>query len=113
MLHTTDEQSDPNFKICRDAKRRFTEATDAKGRKFEVIDLPLTSDLSHMNFYIGNGCVLVPISGNKDDDEEPMGILRELFGEHDVIGIDSTVLGEGGGGIHCITQQVPKMVQPR
>ena len=108
LLHTTDDKSDPNFAICRDAKRRLKEATDAKGRKLEVIDLPLTSDLSHMNFYIGNNCVLVPTTGNKEEDDEPMGIIRELFDDRDVIGIDGTVLGEGGGGIHCITQQVPK-----
>ena len=108
LLHTTDDKSDPNFAICRDAKRRLKEATDAKGRKLEVIDLPLTSDLSHMNFYIGNNCVLVPTKGNKEEDDEPMGIISELFDDRDVIGIDGTVLGEGGGGIHCITQQVPK-----
>jgi agmatine deiminase len=38
-----------------------------------------------------------------------MGILMEAFSEYDVIGIDSNLLGEGGGGIHCITQQVPKV----
>ena len=107
-MHTTDDKSDPNTAICRDAKRRLLEATDAKGRKLEVIDLPLTSELSHMNFYIGNDCVLVPITGNRDEDDEPLGILRELFDDYDVIGIESNVLGKGGGGIHCITQQVPR-----
>ena len=55
----------------------------------------------------------MPITGSKDDDEEPMGILRELFDKYDVIGIDSTVLGEGGGGIHCITQQVPRPISKK
>ena len=110
LLHTTDDKSDPNFAICRDAKRRLRDATDAKGRKLEIIDLPLTSDLSHMNFYIGNQCVLVPTTGNQEQDDEPMGILRELFDEYEVVGINGTVLGEGGGGIHCITQQVPKPI---
>ena len=61
-----------------------------------------------MNFYIGNGCVLVPIAKKRDEDKRPLGILRELFKDRKVIGIDGTVLGEGGGGIHCITQQFPK-----
>ncbi len=109
LLHTTDDRSDRNFAICQDVKRRLKETTDAKGRKLEVIDLPLDSELSHMNFYIANGCVLVPIAGRRDEDSRPMSILREVFPNRKVIGLDGTVLGEGGGGIHCITQQVPKV----
>jgi agmatine deiminase len=62
-----------------------------------------------MNFYIGNDCILVPITTRREEDERPMGILREVFSDYEVIGIDGIVLGEGGGGIHCITQQVPKV----
>ena len=109
LVHVCDDTSDPNFKICQDAIQRLKESKDAKGRKLDVIELPLDSELSHMNFYIGNGCVLVPIANKRDEDERPLGILRDLFKDRKVIGIDSTVLGEGGGGIHCITQQVPKV----
>jgi agmatine deiminase len=109
LLHTTKDHSDRNFAICQDAKRRLKEATDAKGRKLEVIDLPLDADLSHMNFYIANDCVLVPIASKRDEDKRPMAILREVFPDRKVIGLDGIVLGEGGGGIHCITQQVPKV----
>lgn len=109
LLHTTKDKSDVNYQICQDAKRRLNETTDAKGRKLEVIELPLDSELSHMNFYIGNDCILVPITTRHEEDERPMGILREVFSDYEVIGLDGTVLGEGGGGIHCITQQVPKV----
>ncbi len=109
LLHTTTDRSDPSYKICQDAKRRLQETTDAKGRKLEVIELPLDAELSHMNFYIANDCILVPIIGQTDQDERPIAILREVFDDYDVVGIDSTILGEGGGGIHCITQQVPKV----
>lgn len=109
LLHTTEFKDDPNYEICRDAKRRLEAATDAAGRKLEVVELPLTSEtVTHMNFYIGNGFVLVPTAGRKREDKEPMGILRDVFPDHKVIGVDGTVLGEGGGGIHCITQQVPR-----
>ena len=110
LLHVTDKRTDPNYKICQNAKRCLQESRDANGRTFEVVDLPLTSDeVGHMNFYVGNGCVLVPITGRHREDFEPMGILRDIFPKHEVIGIDGTALGQGGGGIHCITQQVPKI----
>ena len=108
LLHSCDDKNDPNYKICRDAKKILSEATDAKGRKFEIIDLPL-HDGGHMNFYLGNGCVLVPIADDPDEDDIPLGIIRELFDDREVIGIGGHILAEGGGGIHCITQQVPKV----
>lgn len=108
LLHSTDDQNDPNYAICRDAKRRLSKTRDARGRRLEVVDLPLTSaSIAHMNFYIANGCVLVPTAGSMREDARPMAILRELFPKRDVVGVDGTVLAEGGGGIHCITMQVP------
>lgn len=107
LLHTTEDKRDPNFNICQDAKRRLRDATDAMGRKLEVIDVPLDGDVSYMNFYVANECVLVPVTKDPRQDKRPLGILKEVFSEYDVIGIDSNVLGEGGGGIHCITQQLP------
>lgn len=109
LLHTTDDRSDPNYRICLDAKRRLQEATDASGRRIEVVEVPLDGDVSNINFYIANGCILVPITKDRRQDERPMGVLKEVFADYDVIGIDCNVLGEGGGGIHCITQQVPRL----
>jgi len=109
LLHTTDDRSDRNYRICQDAKKRLQQATDAQGHRLEVIEVPLDGDVSYMNFYIANGCILVPITKDQRQDARPMGVLREVFDDYDVIGIDSTVLGEGGGGIHCITQQVPSI----
>lgn len=108
LLHTTEDRSDPNHAICQDAKRRLQEATDAKGRRLEVIEVPLDGEISHLNFYLANDAVLVPITMDRRQDERPLGALREVFTDYKVIGIDSRVLGEGGGGIHCITQQIPK-----
>ena len=107
LLHTTDDRNDRNFALCQDAKRRLRESTDAKGRKLEVIEVPLDGDVSYMNFYIANDCILVPITTDRHQDERPVGILKEVFDDYEVIGIDSRILGKGGGGIHCITQQVP------
>ena len=63
LVHTTQHKSDPNFEICAAAKRCLEQSTDAKKRKLEIVDLPLTENGNHMNFYIGNGFVLVPTVG--------------------------------------------------
>jgi len=107
LLHSCDLRNDPNYEICAAAKHVLAQTTDAQGRRLEIIDLPLGDDLAHMNFYICNGAVIVPIAEDDEQDDEPMAILREVFPDREVVGIGGTVLSEGGGGIHCITQQVP------
>jgi len=108
LLHATNDRSDPSFNSCQDAKRRLREATDAAGRSLDVIEVPLDAELSHINFYVANDCVLVPVTTRRRENARALAILREVFSTRKVLGIDSTVLAEGGGGIHCITQQVPK-----
>ena len=108
LLHTTSQTSDPNYAITQTAKRILQETTDARGRRFEVIEVPLTSwDLVHMNFYICNGAVIVPIANSKSEDDAPLGILKDVFPNHRIVGVSGKIMAGGGGGVHCITQQVP------
>ena len=112
LLHTTDDTSDPNYQICLDAKRRLQETTDAKGRKLEIIELPLGDDVAHINFYFTNGGIIVPIANDPSQDDAPLGILQEVFPEREVLPVNGNVLAAGGGGVHCITQQVPVVTSP-
>ncbi|MEE9391372.1 MAG: agmatine deiminase family protein [Planctomycetota bacterium] len=102
LLHTTDDKKDPNYAICKDAKKRLV----AAGLK--VIDLPLADDIVHMNFYIGSGAkhIYVPICGDPKQDQPALKILRKLFAS--VIAIPAKAITEAGGGLHCVTQQIPQ-----
>lgn len=110
LLHSTDDVNDPNYKICLDAKKRLLQARDALERPLDIVEIPLGRDVAHINFYLANGGVIVPIADDPEQDDAPLAILREVFPEREVIGVSSLVLAEGGGGIHCITQQVPKLL---
>jgi agmatine deiminase len=61
----------------------------------------------YLNFYVVNGAVIVPVAGHVDDDEM-LALLGEYVPDRDIVGLDvGGILAYGGGGIHCITQQVP------
>lgn len=108
LLHTIHDLNDPNTRITQAAMDVLRNSTDARGRRFEVIEMPLTSfDVVHMNFYICNGAVVVPVSGRRSEDDVPLAILREAFPRHKVTGVSGRMIGGGGGGVHCITQKVP------
>ncbi len=107
LLHQTPYRDDGNFKRLKDAKERLQAAADAKGRRLKVIDLPLAEHVAHMNFYICNGGVVVPTENNPRADEPSLEVLRDAFPNREVVGVSGRVLSKGGGGVHCITQQIP------
>src|SRR5690606_16037776 len=133
VLTWTDDKSDPQYEVSRDAYERLTNARDAKGRRLKIHKLPMPGPLfrtaeecsgvdavedgrsripgerlaaSYVNFYIANSAVIVPLLDGKTD---PIALetLERLFPDRRVIGIPAREILLGGGNIHCITQQVP------
>lgn len=93
-------------------------ATDAKGRRLEVVTLegPTTirqtyaSDdfaAGYINFYLCNDAVIAPQFGDKRTDHNTHAILQEQFAEREIIQLNIDGIAAGGGGIHCATQQQP------
>jgi agmatine deiminase len=81
----------------------------------EVLELPLLAYVevageqvaaSYMNFYICNGAVIVPVTGALED-AEALAVIGRAYPEREVVPVPGAVLAYGGGGPHCITQQVP------
>ena len=60
-----------------------------------------------LNAYLGNGSVVVPMLW--DESERRAGdIWLDAFPDRHVHGVLGSTLAYGGGGVHCITQQVPQ-----
>jgi agmatine deiminase len=116
VLAQESNRRDPNYKPLRDAFERLSGARDARGRRLQVISLPMPEPVifedqrlpaSYANFYIGNAVVLVP-TFNDPADTTALGILGELFPGRRVVGIYSKDFVLGLGTIHCSTQQEPR-----
>jgi agmatine deiminase len=101
-----------------DANRRWIEgAPDAAGRAIEVVEVPVLPfaeiggdrvPVPYLNFYVANGVVVVPVCGHPAD-ADMCAIVGEQFPGREVVPLDvGAILAFGGGGIHCITQQVPR-----
>ena len=63
--------------------------------------------MPYLNYYVVNGAVIVPVCGHPAD-ADMLALIGEQYPGREVVGLDvGAVLAYGGGGIHCITQQIP------
>jgi len=61
----------------------------------------------YLNLYLCNGGVVVPVSGHPADSEMLELIGTALPGRR-VLPVPAVAIAYGGGGPHCITQQIPR-----
>jgi agmatine deiminase len=114
IAHESDER-DENYLPLRENFERLQSMTDVKGRRLEVIKLPMPSPVvfdgmrlpaSYANFYIANDLVLVP-TFNDPRDRLALGILADLFRDREVVGIHAVDLVWGLGTLHCLSHEEP------
>ena len=129
-----DDVTDPQYDISRKAYDVLSTQLDAKGRSIKVYKLPMPGPLyieeqeafgidqsdrmereagerlaaSYANFLITNGRIVFPLLDTIND-ALAKGVLQEAFPGYEVIGVNAREILLGGGNIHCITQQVPRL----
>ncbi len=117
-----EDPKDANYELLQDNLKRLHSMTDASGRPFEIVTLPMPGVVggtstdsrildrlpaSYANFYIANGVVLAPVFGHSND-SRALETLAKLFPTRRVVGINCEPLVWGMGTIHCVTQQQPE-----
>lgn len=61
----------------------------------------------YVNWYVCNGAVLIPQFGDRPADDVARSLAEDLYPGREVVQLTIDSLAEGGGGIHCVTQQQP------
>ena len=111
----TRDDSDPNYEALQENISILETATDHKGRSIEVIELvqPRPREFlgrritpGYTNHYIANGAVIMQAFGIPED-RQAEETLAAAYPERKVVAVEAPHLEIGGGGIHCITQQIP------
>jgi agmatine deiminase len=120
-----DDPEDANYQLLQDNLARLKMMTDARGRAFEIVALPMpgvvggqstdTRNLdrlpaSYANFYIANNVVLLPVFGHAND-TRAIETLQRVFRDRRVTPINCEPLVWGMGTIHCLTQQQPALIR--
>ncbi len=109
-----EDRWDENYKPLQENLARLRQMK-INNHKIDIITVPMPKKIvreglrlpaSYANFYIANSCVLVPTFADPAD-ESALSVLRNLFPDRRVIGIDCRELIWGLGTFHCLTQQQP------
>ena len=136
VLTWPEDASHPQRKSSEQALQELSTSLDARGRVLEVIKIPHPTgpqmvispdDVqgltlggnnrcvgevmagSYVNFVIVNGGVVMPQFGCPED-EAALAVLKDCFPDREVVPVDSRDILLGGGNIHCITQQEPRVM---
>lgn len=115
VLAHEEDANDENHPRSLENLHRLQRASDAKGRKLDVIPLPFPRAVimdgmrlpaSYANFYMANGVCLVPTFNDRND-RVALNLLADLMPRHEIVGIHAVDLVWGLGTLHCLSQQQP------
>lgn len=133
LVAGTDDIAHPSFERLREAKRILTNATNSRGQAYEVVDMPLPDPMvietaeaacfaaphgtivrtagaplapSHVNLYVTEGAVFVP-TFNTRTDRAALDVVRRAFPHQQIVPFPCREFLLGGGGVHCLTKEVP------
>jgi agmatine deiminase len=109
------DRLDPNHASLAENLEQLAAAVDARGRRLEVIPIDIPPQFafagtqlpaSHLNFYVANGTVMVPVFGARTD-EPAIRTLGGCFPGRRIVPVDCQELVRGRGALHCITRDQP------
>lgn len=116
LYHDQQDPAHPDHAVSAEVRGILEQAVDAKGRRLRLVPVPAPAtledeegwvDYSYINHLVTNGGVIA-CSFNDPNDAQAARILARAYPGREVVPVDATELYARGGGIHCITQQVPK-----
>ncbi|MFE7331892.1 agmatine/peptidylarginine deiminase [Streptomyces sp. NPDC057565] len=115
VVSLPEDPDHPDYARMRANRAVLEVTTDAQGRSLEIIDVPQVAfadvagdevEVSYLNYYVANGGVVVPVAGVPQD-EDALAVIASAYPGRKVVGVRAPVIAFGGGGVHCITQQIP------
>lgn len=120
LMEINSDRTDPHYTVGQRNLAAMRGQKDARGRTLEIEfieeghyhpDLWNGGCSSYINSYLANGAVVVPGYGY---DRDPLAVetYQRLYTGREVVQVQIGHIAQGGGGVHCITQQQPAPLRP-
>jgi agmatine deiminase len=112
LVQVAPDDADPNAVALGENARRLV-AAGIEVERWELLPRTTRADgsvvaIPYTNLYLCNGAAIVPLGEQDPDiDADALRRLGALLPGREVVGVPGRALALGGGGVHCITMQVP------
>ena len=116
-LIATTHKLDPNYEILEKNKSDLIKFFKDTNQTFDLIEVPLPTRKkinnkniisSYINFYFSKNKIILPKFNVKEDNEVKL-TFEKLFPNREIMMLETENINYGGGNIHCITMNVPKI----
>ena len=116
-LIATTHKLDPNYEILEKNKADLIKFFRDTNQTFDLIEVPLPTRKkinnkniisSYINFYFSKNKIILPKFNVKEDNEVKL-TFENLFPNREIMMLETENINYGGGNIHCITMNVPKI----
>ena len=116
-LIATTHKLDPNYEILEKNKADLIKFFKDTNQRFDLIEVPLPTRKkinnkniisSYINFYFSKNKIILPKFNVKEDNEVKL-TFEKLFPNRKIMMLETENINFGGGNIHCITMNVPKI----
>jgi agmatine deiminase len=118
LFNAADADQGDYYRCMQDNRRALELATDARGRRFDILDLPVPRGAynygthrfcdTYANYILVNGAV-ISTAFDVAQDDLARTVFAKAFPDRVVELLPLTAISIGGGATHCSTQQQPML----
>ena len=112
-----DDESDEQYNDFNSLEKQLRQLKTLDGEAYNLLRLPMPDAIyddgerlpaTYANFVITNKSVICPTYSQPIKDNIAMKVLQRAFPNHNIVGIDASVVIKQHGSLHCLTMQYPE-----
>ena len=112
-----DDEKDEQYNDFNSLEEQLRQLKTLDGEAYNLLRLPMPDAIyddgerlpaTYANFVITNKSVICPTYSQPIKDNIALEVLQRAFPNHNIVGIDASVVIKQHGSLHCLTMQYPE-----
>ena len=117
LYNGCDDESDEQYNDFNSLEEQLRQLKTLDGEAYNLLRLPMPDAIyddgerlpaTYANFVITNKSVICPTYSQPIKDNIALEVLQRAFPNHNIVGIDASVVIKQHGSLHCLTMQYPE-----
>jgi len=116
LYNGCDDEKDEQYNDFNSLEEQLRQLKTLDGQPYNLLRLPMPDAIydgerlpaTYANFVITNKSVICPTYSQPIKDNIALEVLQRAFPNHNIVGIDASVVIKQHGSLHCLTMQYPE-----